>query len=134
MAFVGVIHAKQRCMKSSREWIAFFRPNKLVCFFFDFKSAFNVVHPNLLLNKLEHAYGFDEASSDERYFADRTQAVKIGNSFSERGGIELSVPQGSLLGPLLFLIFINWSRTTSSSFRRVSRRLSNWSTYVGFEA
>ena len=77
--------------------------------FVDFKSVFNVVHPFLLLYKLEHAYGFDKAALRllRDYVSERTQAVKIGDAFSDKCGIDLDVPQGSSLGPLLFLIFIN---------------------------
>ncbi len=86
------------------------RDKKLInlLLFIDFKKAFDTVDSKLLLAKLFH-YGFDTASlllvAD--YFNNRHQKTKIGNSFSKSNLILLGVPQGSILGPLFFLIFIN---------------------------
>ncbi len=86
------------------------RDKKLInlLLFIDFKKAFDTVDSKLLLAKLFH-YGFDTASlllvAD--YFNNRHQKTKIGNSFSKSNLILLGVPQGSKLGPLFFLIFIN---------------------------
>ena len=76
--------------------------------FIDFKKAFDTVDSKLLLSKL-FDYGFDTGSllliAD--YFTNRSQKTKMGNSISESKPILLGVPQGSILGPIFFLIFIN---------------------------
>ena len=76
--------------------------------FIDFKKAFDTVDSNLLLSKLFH-YGFDTKAllliAD--YFKNRQQLTKINNSTSEPYKVILGVPQGSILGPLFFFIYIN---------------------------
>ena len=69
--------------------------------FIDFKKAFDLVQPKLLFTKLFH-YGFGNNSLMlmNNYFTDRYQQCRIGNSLSFKVGIELGVPQGSILGPL----------------------------------
>jgi len=76
--------------------------------FIDFKKAFDVVDAELLLLKLFH-YGFDNNSIDflKSYFTSRSLKTKVGDAFSDFVAILLGVPQGSVLGPLFFLLFIN---------------------------
>ena len=82
--------------------------NVIMALFIDFKKAFDLVDQRLLFLKLFH-YGFSNSALNlmKNYFAERTQKTKINSVLSESLPIELGVPQGSLLGPLLFIIFIN---------------------------
>ena len=74
----------------------------------DFKKAFDLVDHQILTNKLE-IYGIkDEALMwFNTYLTNRKQQVAINNSKSDFQHISCGVPQGSILGPLLFLFFIN---------------------------
>ena len=74
----------------------------------DLSKAFDCLSHPLLLCKL-HAYGFSENSCQLifSYLSDRQQRVKIGSSRSEWVFMLKGVPQGSILGPLLFNIFMN---------------------------
>ena len=76
--------------------------------FIDFRKAFDLVDSRILLDKLR-IYGFDSDAINfiASYFSDRKQKVKFDSFFSDLNDIKLGVPQGSVLGPLLFLIFIN---------------------------
>ena len=67
-----------------------------------------MIDSNLLLLKLFH-YGFDNDSLGllSNYFTNRSQIVRLGNEKSKPVSLKLGVPQGSVLGPLLFLIFVN---------------------------
>ena len=73
----------------------------------DLSKAFDCIFHELLVAKL-HAYGFDESSLEViiSYLKNRTQTTKVGSSFSELLHIIYGGPQGSILGPLLFIIYI----------------------------
>ena len=67
-----------------------------------------MVDRNILLNKLAH-YGIRDNPNNliNSFLSDRRQYVELGNSHSNISETILGTPQGSILSPLLFLIFIN---------------------------
>ena len=90
-------------------WLKAINDGKFVgCLMVDFRKAFDLVDHSLILQKLK-LYKCDENSLSwfNSYLSNRTQRVSMNNKFSASEPIRYGVPQGSILGPLMFLIFIN---------------------------
>ena len=83
-----------------------------------FKKAFDTVLHNILLDKLNH-YGFRGTINDwfSSYLKNRTQRTQVGHHISDRAVVGCGVPQGSIVGPLLFLVYVNDIHRCSNKFR-----------------
>ena len=76
--------------------------------FLDLSKAFDTVDHNLLLHKLK-SVGLSEVTVNwfQSYLANRKQRTSVGDTLSVAAPITVGVPKGSILGPLLFLIYVN---------------------------
>ena len=92
-----------------------------VSIFIDLSKAFDTIDHSILLQKLKY-YGIDGIALNwfKSYLNERKQFVVINDSNSDLNFIKTGVPQGSILGPLLFLIYINDLQFISTNLKLIS--------------
>ena len=75
--------------------------------FFDLKKAFNTVDPDVLLHKLNH-HGFHGIINSwfSSYLKNLSQTTQVDHHISDKAVVGCGVPQGSVLEPLLFLLYV----------------------------
>ena len=104
------LHSTVTCLlKNTDDWYNGLDLGKLVgLVFIDLKKAFDTVDHDILCKKLEY-YGIQERQLAwfKSYLANRKQFSRVNGIDSSVEEINVGVPQGSSLGPLLFLIYIN---------------------------
>ena len=84
----------------------------------DLTAAFDTIDHNILCQRLEHLYGISGTPLNwfSSYLSNRTQTVTNNNKLSQPTLFNFSVPQGSVLGPILFILYKNYTHSTTLHF------------------
>ena len=110
-----IIHLLNHCAEATNKH----NPEFTMVVLFDLSKAFDVINHNILLHKLNKC-GIRGIAKDwfESYLSNRTQFVEIDDMKSSYQHVPCGVPQGSILGPLLYLIYVNdiWKSCDSKIF------------------
>ena len=97
------------CTHQACRWLDISCWNEVVgTLLLDLSKAFDLVNHSLLLQK-PHYYGLHESAVVwfKSYLNSRKQDVYVSGAFSDSGDVVSGVPQGSVIGPTLFLLYIN---------------------------
>ena len=75
----------------------------------DLSAAFDTIDHTILLDRLKVCYGISELALGwfQSYLSGRTHSVKVGNTLSHPAALQYRIPQGSVLGPILFSLYTN---------------------------
>ena len=90
-------------------WLSAINESKMAgAIFLDFRKAFDLVDHEIIISKLRYYLNNDATVLFlSSFLRDRTQTVLMNGNFSKPGDLKVGVPQGSILGPVLFCLFIN---------------------------
>ena len=103
-------HSTETCLIHLMDWIRMKsdKGNFVGMVLLDLQKAFDTVNHQILLQKLQ-AIGVNNSSLQwfQGYLSGRTQLVDIAGTYSSLKAVTCRVPQGSILGPLLFSIYVN---------------------------
>ena len=99
-----ITHLLNQCSEATNKP----NPDYTLAIFCDLSKAFNVINHKMLLHKLS-TYGIGGLVNKwfASYLTDHCQYVQFETNSSSRQVISCGVPQGSILGPLLYVIFVN---------------------------